>query len=411
MTGLAIEAATGHVEVLVRSEGGESLAHEIEDVGHGHTRRLAPLIARALERAAVRTADLGWIAADLGPGSFTGVRVGLATAHALALASGARVLGASSLAALALGSGARRSLVVPLVPTGRRDLYAGFFRADARGGVTLVAAPRVVTPAELVEAVEEARAIVARAPVRFIGPGAGRDRATLEQAFPSSTSLTLRHDGLSALDLATAVLSERGPAAGLPAAGEETRPLYVRPAQAEERVRHRATAADPIRFRAMSGDDIPRIAGIERDVFSDPWPESFFRGELAHAGVFARVVEQEGEVVGYSLAWLGGGSGHLGNLAVVPGRRRRGSARRLVEELLAHAREQGVETLSLEVRVSNFAAQGLYRTLGFGLAGLRRGYYRDTGEDALIMEWRARAAVSAGSRVAAPGSGGSAHPS
>ena len=69
------------------------------------------------------------------------------------------------------------------------------------------------------------------------------------------------------------------------------------------------------------------------------------------------------------------------------------SARRaLVEDLLARARALKTENLSLEVRVSNFAAQALYRTHGFRLAGLRRGYYRDTGEDALVMEWRPKGA-------------------
>jgi tRNA threonylcarbamoyladenosine biosynthesis protein TsaB len=92
--GIAIEAATDHVEVLVQ-RGGEPLAHEIEEVGHGHTRRLTPLVARALSRAGAEAADLRWVAADLGPGSFTGVRVGLATAEALALASGATLHGAS----------------------------------------------------------------------------------------------------------------------------------------------------------------------------------------------------------------------------------------------------------------------------------------------------------------------------
>ena len=60
----------------------------------------------------------------------------------------------------------------------------------------------------------------------------------------------------------------------------------------------------------------------------------------------------------------------------------------LLADLLDRARALGCEALSLEVRVSNFAAQGLYRAHGFRLAGSRRGYYRDTGEDALVMEWR-----------------------
>jgi ribosomal-protein-alanine N-acetyltransferase len=88
------------------------------------------------------------------------------------------------------------------------------------------------------------------------------------------------------------------------------------------------------------------------------------------------------------VAWLGAGSGHLGNLAVVPEARRGGVASALVADLLAAARERGVGSLTLEVRATNDAAQALYRGHGFRLAGLRRGYYRDTGEDALVMEWR-----------------------
>ena len=388
MIGLAIEAATEHVEVLVRGADGEPLAHEAEDVGHGHTRRLTPMVARALERAAVRPAQLGWVAADLGPGSFTGVRVGLATAEALALASGAEVIGASSLAACALASGATRSLVVPLVPAGRRDLNAGFFRADGRGAVSLLAAPRVGAPAELLAAVAESLALLGSAAVRFVGPGTAREREALEHAYPGSTAPAVRFGGLSAADLAEAALSRRGPRAGLPGKGAARSPLYVRPAQAEERVRHRATAADPVTLRPMREGDLPRIAAVEREVFSDPWPESFFLGEISHPWVHACVAEHDGELAGYSVARLGAGTGHLGNLAVVPGRRRRGIARRLLEDLLDRARALGCEALSLEVRVSNFAAQGLYRAHGFRLAGLRRGYYRDTGEDALVMEWR-----------------------
>jgi hypothetical protein len=87
----------------------------------------------------------------------------------------------------------------------------------------------------------------------------------------------------------------------------------------------------------------------------------------------------------YSLAWLGG-RGASRQPAVVAGERRRGVAPRF-EDSLREARTRGVERVTLEVRVSNFAAQGLYRRHGFRLAGLRRRYYRDTGEDALIMQW------------------------
>ena len=386
--GLAIESATVHIEVMVRAADGSCRAHLVEDVGFSHTRRLTPLVARALTRAGLAPRDLEWVAADLGPGSFTGVRVGLATAEALALASGARLLGASSLASLAHGADARRALVVPLVPGGRRDLYAGFFRADRQGRVSLLAAPRVGTPAAILDAVAECRALLGGAPVRFIGPGAARERATLEAALPGSTNPGWRAEGLSALDLAAAASSTAGPAGGLPLPGTELHPLYVRSAQAEEFVRHRALAGIPIALRPLADGDIAAVAAIELRVFPDPWTPEFFRSELSLPMVHARVAELEGRLAGYLVAWLGEGGGHLGNLAVIPESRRRGVARVLIEDLLERARSLGVASIALEVRVSNFSAQALYRAYGFRLAGLRRGYYRESGEDALIMEWR-----------------------
>jgi tRNA threonylcarbamoyl adenosine modification protein YeaZ/ribosomal-protein-alanine acetyltransferase len=391
--GLAIEAATSHVEVLVVDGQGEPLAHLLEEIGHGHTRRLVPLVASVMERAGLAPGALRWVAADLGPGSFTGVRVGLATAHALALASGAQVRGASSLAALALGTRAKSSLMVPLVPAGRRDLYAGFFRADSRGVIHLLAAPQVGTPSALLDAVAEARAAcggsAARDPeLRFVGPGAARERETLEAAWPGSTSPEWRFEGLSAHDLAVAAARARGPAAGLPRTGSPLRPLYVRSAQAEERVRHAASDPGAITIRAFGAGDVAEVAAIERAVFPDPWPESAFLAELKAAWAWARIAERNGQVAGYLVAMFGEGAGHLGNIAVTREARRRGVARALVEDLLARALALGVTTIGLEVRVSNFEAQALYRALGFRLAGLRHGYYRDTGEDALIMTWQ-----------------------
>jgi tRNA threonylcarbamoyl adenosine modification protein YeaZ/ribosomal-protein-alanine acetyltransferase len=401
--GLVIESATAHVEVLVCAPDGAALAHVAEDVGHGHTRRLTPLVVQALARARVEPRALGWIAADLGPGSFTGVRVGLATAEAIALAAGATLVGASSLAALALGAGAERALVVPLVPGGRHDLYAGFFRADAQGRVTLLAAPRVAPLPELLEAVTEARAILrGGAGLRFVGPGAAREREALERFAPGSTMPAWRFEGLSALDLAAAVRAGLGPAVGLPAPDEAPCPLYVRSAQAEERVRRAALAGQPLSIRDLTDEDVPAVAEVEKRVFSDAWPAAFFHGELGQALVWARIAEVGGVLAGYLVAWVGAGAGHLGNLAVVPEARRRGVARALLEDLLARARELGAESLALEVRVSNTAAQALYRAYGFRLAGLRRGYYRDTGEDALVMLWRGPDAREA-SAAALPG--------
>src|SRR5262245_10277605 len=114
MTGLAIETATSRVDVVVQDPAGRVIGRRHEDVAHGHMRRLSTLIRDALDEAGVSPLSLDWVAADLGPGSFTGIRVGLATAAALSAASGAERRYATSLAALAHATEARSALLVPL---------------------------------------------------------------------------------------------------------------------------------------------------------------------------------------------------------------------------------------------------------------------------------------------------------
>ncbi len=386
--GLALETATDHVSVAVIGRDGVVQSQLAHSVGHGHTQQLSGMVSHVLAEAGVRAQELRWIASDLGPGSFTGVRVGLATAHALALVSGARLLGASSLTSLAHAAGGRghaKSLIVPLVGAGRRDLYAGFYRVDSRGRVRLVAAPRVDTPAALLEAVAEVHAFLPDHHVRFVGPGAARERATLESAWAGSTLLELRHDGLSAVDLAASATLADGPGAGLPAPGHEMEPAYVRPAQAEEKVRHKVMGLTAPQVRRMAIADLPAIDELEHRLFGDPWPRGFFLEALADPGAVCLVAERQGALAGYLIGSLYAPDGELQNLGTAPEQQRCGIGQALLAELFAIAHARDVIRLLLEVRVSNFAAQALYRKHGFHLSGLRRGYYKAPDEDALLM--------------------------
>ncbi len=382
--GLALECATAHVEVAVVTPEGVA-AHLVEDVGHGQLRRVAPMVQAALAQAGVPARALAWIAADLGPGSFTGVRVGLATAEALALAAGAPVLGVSSLAALAHAAPVRRALTVPLVPAGRRDVYAGFFRSDTRGRAHQVMAPWVGPTDALLRETAAVHALLPRTAVRFVGPGAGREQAALEAAFPGSTALALRHDGLSALDLAAAARDRDRAGAEPAAAGETPRPVYVRPPQAEERVRRALAAPAALSLRAMDERDVDAVLAVEREVFRDAWSPAFFRGLLAEPGAWLRVAERDGRLAGYLVATLVPPQADLENIATVPSERRNGVARALMDDLYAACRARGVREVTLEVRASNAEGQALYRAEGFTIAGLRRNYYRHPVEDALVM--------------------------
>lgn len=135
--------------------------------------------------------------------------------------------------------------------------------------------------------------------------------------------------------------------------------------------------------RPMTVGDVPAVALVERAVFPDPWSENAFREELAAAGRRYLVVEEGGEMVGYGGLLVVEEDTHVTTLAVAPEQQHRGLGTRLMLALAEEALAAGSSHLTLEVRVSNEAAQGLYRRFGFETVGLRRHYYRD--EDALIM--------------------------
>ena len=178
---------------------------------------------------------------------------------------------------------------------------------------------------------------------------------------------------------------DAGPGAGLPRHGHEMEPAYVRPAQAEERVRHRITGLTPPTIRELRPEDLPAVDEMEHRLFSDPWPRQFFLTAITQPAAVLRVAERNGAVTGYLVATLQPPYAELQNLATAPEQQRCGIARALMAEFFDTCHVRGIREIGLEVRVSNSAAQALYRTLGFRLMGLRRGYYKAPEEDALLM--------------------------
>lgn len=141
----------------------------------------------------------------------------------------------------------------------------------------------------------------------------------------------------------------------------------------------------PFRIRQGVPADAPALAAIERRAFGDPWSEVSFRESLVAAWSFGLVAEHEAGIVGYLIAREVAGTGEILNLAVDPPHRRRGIARALLEAGLVVLARRNADEIFLEVRVSNEAAQSLYRGAGFLPVGRRRAYYRSPVEDALVL--------------------------
>ena len=140
------------------------------------------------------------------------------------------------------------------------------------------------------------------------------------------------------------------------------------------------------RIRRMTLNDLDAVAAIEAATFPTPWSRDSFRQELER-NVAARylVAEMDGQVIGYAGAWIILDESHITNIAIEESRRGLGYGRALTTALMQYLSNLGAAYATLEVRRSNLRAQNLYKSLGFVELGVRKRYYEDNREDALIM--------------------------
>ena len=137
----------------------------------------------------------------------------------------------------------------------------------------------------------------------------------------------------------------------------------------------------------MRPDDLDEVVTIERASFGMPWSRGAFLYEIEqNRAARCWACREDGLVIGYLCLWEIADELHVTNIAVHPGLRRRGLARRLLGAILEDGRTRRLRAVTLEVRPTNDEARTLYESFGFRVVGRRRGYYYDTGEDALIME-------------------------
>jgi [ribosomal protein S18]-alanine N-acetyltransferase len=167
---------------------------------------------------------------------------------------------------------------------------------------------------------------------------------------------------------------------------------------------------EPFTIRTLGYGDLPQVIAIERRAFPTPWSLAMFVLELSKpSSICLAAVDPDGSrtgrLLGYTICSRYADVWHVMNIAVDPPRRRRGIGTALLTALIERAGTN--EAYTLEVRPSNPGAIGLYERFGFRSAGTRPRYYRDTGEDALIM-WRTPESVA--EPTASPGPGAEASP-
>ena len=347
MLTLAFDTAT-EVATSALVDDGEVLGERLS-----RAQTLLEDVDALLRQGGAHPSDLGALAVGIGPGSFTGVRIGLAAARGLAVALDLPGAGVSTLDALAAGAPG----AMPVIDARRREIFA---LVDGE--------PRVLEPADLHVA----------AGTVCVGNGAVRYRALLEEK-----GAVVPPDGderhLPRARFHAQLAGELGPV-------EAIEPLYLRLPDAKK-----AARVTTIELRRLNLADLRDIEEIERLSYPTPWSRSMFAGELAKPsslclGAFD-VQDEGGKLCGYLIVSRYVDAWHVMNVAVHPDHRGRGIATMLLERLFALTADDERRGYTLEVRVSNETAIRLYERLGFQGRGIRRGYYTDNREDALIM-WK-----------------------
>ena len=152
-------------------------------------------------------------------------------------------------------------------------------------------------------------------------------------------------------------------------------------------------SSDTPTIRTLGYSDLPQVIAVERRAFTAPWSLAMFVLEISKpSSLCLAAVEPSGTLLGYLICARYDTVWHLMNVAVDPEQRRRGIGRMLVDQMIQRAGTD--QEYTLEVRTSNTAAIALYEDFGFRSAGTRPRYYRDNGEDAVIM-WRTTETTSA----------------
>ncbi len=383
---VAIESATETVGVAVRRADG--LAAEFTLTGRRrHVESLTPALEHLLAQVGLEVGDIEVVAVDLGPGLFTGLRVGVSAAKGLAQALGIGIIGASSLDILlaAAAAAGHRGRVLAAVDARRGEVFASLATIDASGTVAGTEAPRLLTPADLAAWLQS----IAGEPVLAIGDGSQRYAEVID-AVP----------GVHCVRWAFCAGRRRRPCshwpprASRPAKRQSSRSTSflstcATPMPRSTSPRSRETdvvAALQLRIEKLKRRDLRHLMPIEASVFPEPWSVSVFNSELAlrHGRLYRAAWDGE-QMAGYIGFLIVDDEAHITTIATAPIYQRAGVASALIIDGIGSLLEMGVKHLSLEVAAHNEPAQSLYRRFGFAPIGVRKNYYPVTGEDALVM--------------------------
>ncbi len=347
---------------VIDTDRATPLARAFVPMERGHAEALAPMIEEVMGEAGVSFSEIERIVVTTGPGTFTGVRIGLAMARGLGLARGIPVIGIDTLTAIAANDGSDAPLLV--VSDARNDeVYAALF--DAVRGISQP--PAVMSREQASELAQDGCHVIGSAAAAVVAASGRRDLVvSRSSALPDAAVFGW--------------LGARREAGPVPS------PLYLRAPDAKPQA---APLRQTISIVEGGREHAGILAALHGLSFDSPWSESAFSDLAASPGAFATLALERYEPIGFLLTRQAADEAEIITVATRPDARRRGVARKLIDHQLTELSSRGVTQVFLEVAEPNHAARTLYEGLGFMEAGRRRGYYKRADgsvEDAILLK-------------------------
>lgn len=385
---LAIDSS-GLTATVAVVEDTQTVAEYTINYKKTHSQTLLPMIDEVVKMTELDLSTIDAIAVAGGPGSFTGLRIGSATAKGLGLALNKPLIHVPTVDGLAYNVYGCEDIICPIMDARRNQVYTGIYtfskKAGTKEGCNLTEPVFQVIKMQMAVSIDELveRLNRYRRPVVFLGDGVPVYENVLAEKLtvPYSFAPAYMNRQRAAV---VGTLGIKYYKAGKFETAEEHRPDYLRVSQAERERAQREKEAEMI-VRELKVEDSAAVAEMEQQIFSDPWSEKSVLDTVRQKQSVCFAVEKAGHLLGYLLAYHAADEAEIARIAVQKETRRQGAAGKLMLALENYCVEQHIGTLLLDVRESNEAARSFYTKHGFTEDGIRQAFYRNPSEDAVLM--------------------------
>lgn len=364
------------------SDNEKILIHLHNDDERTHSVKLMPMIDKALKDTNLTLDDISVLAVCIGPGSFTGVRIGIATVKAFADVKNIPVVGVSSLESLAYNVldciNIENTLVCSLIDAKNNNVYCGIYSFKQSNNSNSVICNQIDMLAENIDiTISRIKEFLGSNNIIFIGDGSEVYIEKLKTNFPNAEFAKSNLNSQDSNSIARSALSKYNQ--GLGGNSSSISPIYLKKSQAERALEEK------IQIMPMTSQDIEAITPNFQTEFDEFWNINNLKNDFENPNSTYYIAKLDGEIVGFTGFLKICDEANLMNIVTKINKRHLGIGKKLLETIIEEAKNQNLKTITLEVNEKNTYAINLYeKKFNFKRIGLRKKYYNNT-DDAILM--------------------------